>query len=363
MPTISKSKRVENFFRSQIQQGIWSPGMKLPEAEQISLNLGVGSTTVKSVMSQLANTGLLQRIQNRGTFISSNLESKADTGIAMSVDFLFFEDPEELEVGNFANDFLGCWVANQRSMSESLQVRCVKEESRLQEVLTDILHRKPPIVITMGVDIPHLFALQEMKQQGIICLNLFPNVVELIPPSLAIQEEDVVRAQVEHLFSLGHRKIAYLHAAREDSYFRGINSRRESFYKLCLEFHLDICSDWVRYVGWKPEDIRREVHQIMEGNNHPTAMIIYDNYVNPVYAELRACKFVPGTDISLVGTDDMPWAAHVDPPLTSVRIPRMRATCIAREMMADLLSHKDLVNRFLETNLVIRQSTSPLKTE
>jgi DNA-binding LacI/PurR family transcriptional regulator len=82
MPTINKSKKVENFFLSQIRQGIWSPGMKLPDAEQISLDLGVGPTTVKSVMTQLANNGLLQRIQKRGTFVSQTVKTANITILA-----------------------------------------------------------------------------------------------------------------------------------------------------------------------------------------------------------------------------------------------------------------------------------------
>jgi hypothetical protein len=35
---------------------------------------------------------------------------------------------------------------------------------------------------------------------------------------------------------------------------------------------------------------------------------------------LRFFRLVPGKDVSVMGTDDMPWAEHVDPPLTSVRL-------------------------------------------
>ncbi len=66
-------------------------------------------------------------------------------------------------------------------------------------------------------------------------------------------------------------------------------------------------------------------------------------------------------DIALIGFDDIPFAAHADPPLTTVRQPIHRTGVIAAETLIDLIAHPDSHPRriILPTELVIRASTSP----
>lgn len=69
-------------------------------------------------------------------------------------------------------------------------------------------------------------------------------------------------------------------------------------------------------------------------------------------------KRVP-EDIALASYDDMPFAAHTDPPLTTVRQPIHRAGMVAAETLIDLIAHPDSPPRriILPTELVIRAST------
>ena len=63
-------------------------------------------------------------------------------------------------------------------------------------------------------------------------------------------------------------------------------------------------------------------------------------------------------DIALVGFDDMPFAAHTDPPLTTVRQPTHRMGAIATETLIDMIEHPDSRPRriVLPTELVVRAS-------
>jgi LacI family transcriptional regulator len=63
-------------------------------------------------------------------------------------------------------------------------------------------------------------------------------------------------------------------------------------------------------------------------------------------------------DVALVSFDDMPFAAHTDPPLTTVRQPIQRAGVVAAELLMDIVSSEDEQPRrvILPTELVIRDS-------
>jgi LacI family transcriptional regulator len=72
----------------------------------------------------------------------------------------------------------------------------------------------------------------------------------------------------------------------------------------------------------------------------------------------EAGKRVPD-DVALIGFDDMPFAAHTDPPLTTVRQPIPRAGSVAAETLFDIIEHPAAPPRriLLNTELVIRAST------
>ncbi len=63
-------------------------------------------------------------------------------------------------------------------------------------------------------------------------------------------------------------------------------------------------------------------------------------------------------DIAVAGFDDLPIAAHADPPLTTVRQPIARAGSVAVETLIDLIAHPHSPPRriILPTELVIRAS-------
>ena len=76
-----------------------------------------------------------------------------------------------------------------------------------------------------------------------------------------------------------------------------------------------------------------------------------------LHAILENGRTVP-QDIALVGFDDMPFAAHMIPPLTTVRQPVQRMGSVAAETLIELIEHPSTKPRGirLPTELVIRAS-------
>ena len=68
---------------------------------------------------------------------------------------------------------------------------------------------------------------------------------------------------------------------------------------------------------------------------------------------------VPG-DVSVVGFDDIPLAAHFDPPLTTVRLPAHDLGRASAEALIEVVAGRPVADRtLLPTELVIRDSTAP----
>jgi DNA-binding LacI/PurR family transcriptional regulator len=65
-------------------------------------------------------------------------------------------------------------------------------------------------------------------------------------------------------------------------------------------------------------------------------------------------------DLSVMGFDDVPFAASCDPPLTTIRQPFFEMGAAAMETLHKLLEGKPASrHHLLPTELMLRQSTAP----
>jgi len=90
----------------------------------------------------------------------------------------------------------------------------------------------------------------------------------------------------------------------------------------------------------------------------PTAIFCYNDMT--AIGALSALKHrglrVP-EDVSLVGFDDIPFAAYVDPPLTTIHQPKDEMGRLAMRMLLDLLDGKPVTNVMVPGKLIEREST------
>jgi DNA-binding transcriptional regulator YhcF (GntR family) len=64
-----RARRVYTVIRDRISRGDWAPGERLPSHRELAAELGVAPLTVRQVLAQLEEQGLVSRQVGRGTFI------------------------------------------------------------------------------------------------------------------------------------------------------------------------------------------------------------------------------------------------------------------------------------------------------
>lgn len=64
---------LSNLFRAEIEDGRWAPGSQLPTLDQLSEMYGVARVTVRQALGVLADSGLIDRMQGKGTFVADQL--------------------------------------------------------------------------------------------------------------------------------------------------------------------------------------------------------------------------------------------------------------------------------------------------
>jgi GntR family transcriptional regulator len=62
--------RLQMELKTQIEEGRWSPGQKIPTERELAKNYELSIGTVKKAILNLVNDGYLYRIQGKGTFVA-----------------------------------------------------------------------------------------------------------------------------------------------------------------------------------------------------------------------------------------------------------------------------------------------------
>ena len=66
-----KYLRVVEHLRLGIESGQWSPGEMLPIESELAASLGMARNTVRQGLSRLEQDGVIERVQGRGTFVTT----------------------------------------------------------------------------------------------------------------------------------------------------------------------------------------------------------------------------------------------------------------------------------------------------
>jgi len=182
-----------------------------------------------------------------------------------------------------------------------------------------------------------------------------------VPVSSATADDTLgQRLGVEHLLTLGHRRIGYLSAPLD--YSTGYE-RHEAFHAAMRDAGLEVSPDLVM-VGDSLSDSEgaRLTAAMLDGGAVPTAIATANDLLALGCLDVLTERGLHcPRDISVTGFGDMPFAARFQPPLTTVRIPQYDIGAAAAELMVERLRHPGTEPKHvrLEPELVVRESTAP----
>lgn len=178
--------------------------------------------------------------------------------------------------------------------------------------------------------------------------------------SILVNFEAAAAQATQHLLDLGHTRIVYLsdyeHPVSEPQ-LRGI---RSTLGKRGLEYP----EDYKFSIPMTPEGVSQGVSRIMRlpREKRPTAIFAFDDDV--AIDTLNALRYyglrVP-EDISVLGFDNVPMAAHTYPPLTTVDVPKRRMGMQLIGLLEKLAKNEGpaLGSTIVDGQLVVRGSTGP----
>jgi LacI family transcriptional regulator len=167
-------------------------------------------------------------------------------------------------------------------------------------------------------------------------------------------DREAVRAAVEHLIGLGHERIGMVQGPDG---FRSARERAQGFRDALGVHGLAIAPEWVDKGNYTFDTGKAAAARILDAKNPPSAIFASNDEMAAgvlVAARERGID-VPG-ELSILGFDDTAIAAHIWPPLTTVRWPIVAMARAAARKLVRPESAAEEQSLFL-SDLVVRAST------
>ncbi len=167
------------------------------------------------------------------------------------------------------------------------------------------------------------------------------------------------RLALEHLYQLGHRRIALLDAG----WIGDVEPRRATYYEFLAERGLDVPPEYHQTTPNDASGGHAAFARLLGLPRPPTAVFATTDVVaiGAIKAAQEAGVRVP-RDVSVVGFDDIPFASYTVPSLTTIRQPVPAMARLAIEIALRLAAERgaldDAAPYLLEPELIVRQSTA-----
>lgn len=178
-------------------------------------------------------------------------------------------------------------------------------------------------------------------------------------PSVDVDNRAGAALATDHLLSLGHRRIAFVTNAplAYTAAVERLAGYRDALARSGIEYDPDLVAE----ADFDPPSGRRAMDQILAGprSDFTAVFVASDVAAFGAMAALRdAGRSIPN-DVSMVGFDDIPLAAFMDPPLTTIRLPARDLGLAAGWALIARIDRRPVAARtLLPTELVVRASTA-----
>ena len=208
---------------------------------------------------------------------------------------------------------------------------------------------------------PHLITELKNKRVRVVFKDL--GVVGEGMSNIVLDYAGGIEKAVQHLAALGHQRIAHIAGTRQ---IRSGKIRRDAFVRAMKKLP-GAGKSIISEGDFRFEGGRRAAAEILRLKNIPTGVVAANDLMAlGAMAEFKAAGLKVPRDISIVGFDDITFAALSEPPLTTVCSPRAEIGQKAIEALMKTIGKPEQIGVEVKIpmHLITRGSTAaPRKTK
>ncbi len=210
------------------------------------------------------------------------------------------------------------------------------------------------LIISPGTDHTEIF--DTITQSGLPFVVTSHVPFENSYPKVCVNNYLGALLAIDHLISLGHRKIAFINGPQIlASSIDRLRGYKEKLEENNIEFREDMVAEGANTI----ESGTLEMNRLLR-ENEITAVFVSGDFmaIGAMNAIKQRGYHIPN-DISVVGFDDIAISKYLDPPLTTVRQPILQKAQKAVDLLVRLLTDKKNTESIeLDVELIIRGTTA-----
>lgn len=353
-------------IRSGIMSGKYPSGRKIPTQQELAVHFSVSRPTVGRALRDLEESGLILRRQGAGSFVQKTIAAKGQTIGFMAPRLIL--DSKESHQSIFASIIPQMSrTATQNGYALLLSDSPTGEEDdflikHAREICQELINHKVagvifiPLVLTqekMSVNEEILKAFEKAK----ITVTLLDRDIYNTPRRskydlVGINNERASFVLTEHLLNLGCREIDFADIRTPSS---SGNDRISGYQKALICHGIDLQPERLHSIDtWDIKAMEEFVRQVKSD-----AVIFVNDAMAAIMMQqmLKIGVRIP-EDIRVVGFDDLPMAAYLPVPLTTIRQPiDALATTVVKTLFVRMEDPEmPALEIMVATELIVRQS-------
>ena len=353
---ISRHAQLLALFRERILNGSLLPDMQLPTELELARVHRVSRGTVRQAMSALVHEGLVERVRGRGTFVCHQpapTHSVAEKRIGLILPYMRDQLILDIIVG-----------IEHAVKSRGYQVSFAYADERLAQQAHDIVRLRTDRVAGMIIfpvsDVTYdesIWQLHADKVPLVLIDRYFP---DLDTDYVVTDNWGGGYRATEHLIILGHRRIGFVYTSLAHMRTTSVRDRYAGYQQALHDYGLvtDDSLLWCRPHLTESDPLEDLIAFLQQPDRPEAIFAVNDHEALKLIQAAKQCRLRVPKDLALVGFDDLPLAAHFDPPLTTIAQPRMDLGMRAGNLLVNRIEGESGPPRhiILPTSLSVRES-------
>ena len=350
-------------YREAIESGELTVNDRLPSELEMAAAHGVSRITATRALKELEAAGLVHRIKGSGSYVSRTTPVPAPESRLRIISLVVpFAD-------GLSEQFVHGIESAARESGYFVTVHNSSDDAASEhQILEDLLKRGSDGVVLYPIGLR-----QNMDIYSRLIVRRLPLVLidRRIPgldlPVVSVDNRKGFEELAGHLLDSGHRRLVIAGKSIDGS--SSESDRYAGFCRAHLERNLPLAPHHAYTIAadaGEEADYRAACRRMLDEfsrmppESRPTAITAMNDETARIIltAALEAGLHVPG-DLSITGFDDLPFAAHLPVPLTTVAQPAGDIGEAAAQILLGEIARPDMVpgSRSIPANLVVRESS------
>ena len=313
---IPRYVKIRDSIIKRIEAGELKPGDQIPSLREMCLEHSVSSITARRALLDLLNDGIVERRGGLGAFVTGAVRRAQIAVVIIG----YTETSWRRDSGSFGQ-LVGGIASAAWEEAATLSVVPINDTARAAASLDRLLRDQPIDGVLFRIagevdwailDVPRSYGVEAVLIKRMAPSHSTPCVVP-----------DAVRAgrlSVQHLAGAGHRRIGLVATTVSPDTYR---DHRAGFVQAMQEAGLPLLPELMCSLPGRGtrEDGFAMARQLLDLAERPTAIVTNSDFLAAgVYEAVAAAGLSIPDDLSVVSFDDVEFAAHLSPPLTTVRL-------------------------------------------